>query len=113
MSRASLTMAIVWAGTLWLGSVAHAAPPSQPDIEACSRQAAAVTGQTTEIATGHQHDGAHAGAARGTEDAQPSASPPDSRAGQDASTAYRSAFAACLAEHGYYKGYYREHGGSQ
>ena len=107
MNRASFTMAIVWAGTLWLGSAAHAAPPSQTDIEACSQRAAAATGQTTEIATGHQDDGAHAAAARGTDDAQPSASPRDSGAGQDTSAAYRSAFAACLAEHGYYKGYYR------
>ena len=70
MSRASVTMAIVWAGTLWLGSVAHAAPPSQTDIEACSRQAAAATGRTTEIETGDNHDGANAGSARGTDDAQ-------------------------------------------
>ena len=113
MSRARVTIAIICAGTFSLGSVAHSAAPSPADIAACSQKAAAATGQSTDGPTRGEPDGPNLGATHATDSAQPSASPRDTGAGQEASAAYRSAFAACLAEHGYYKGYYREHEGSR
>jgi hypothetical protein len=113
MSRASLTIAIVCAGTLSLSAMALAASPSPADIDACSQKAAAATRQSTDRPTRGEPNEANSGATHGADGVQPSASPGDTGGGHEAGEADRSAFAACLAEHGYYKGYYREHEGNR
>ena len=100
MTRGSVLIALVFGGAFLLGTRASADAPRQSDIEACNKEAAATPstgalsgdGTTTPMINGRTsaEQLAMSGAPAGT----PSA-------------ASRQTFAACLARHGYYKGYYR------
>ena len=94
-------MALVFAGAFLLSSRASADAPRPSDIEACSKEAAAATpstgapsgdGTTTPMINGRTS------AERPAMSGAPAGAP---------SAASRQTFAACLARHGYYKGYYR------
>lgn len=122
-------LAFVSAAVLVLGVHANANAPNEAEIDACTREAAAVAPNTNALSEGHTaavaRDGASAGQA--TRDAGPGAdsqSPPtkgetpggapsaaNASLGGTVTAASRAAFAACLARHGYYKGYNRAPGG--
>src|SRR2546429_7833920 len=99
MARGSGLMALGVAGAFPLSARASAGAARQSDLEACHKEAAAATpstgapsgdGTTTPMINGRAfaEQPAMSGAPAGT----PSA-------------ASRQTFAACLARHGYYKGY--------
>jgi len=101
MTRGSVLLALVFAGAFLLSSRASADAPRQSDIEACNKEAAAATpstgappgdGTTTPMINGRTS--AEQPAMSGAPAGMPSAES-------------RQTFAACLARHGYYKGYYR------
>ena len=101
MTHRSVLTALVFAGALLLRARASADAPRQSDIEACNKEAAAATpstgapsgdGTTTPMINGRTS------AERPAMSGAPAGTP---------SAASRQAFAACLARHGYYKGYYR------
>ncbi len=102
MTHRSVLTALVFAGALLLRARASADAPRQSDIEACNGEAAAAatpstgspSGDGTTIPTIHGRTSAEQPAMTGAPAGAPSA-------------ASRQAFAACLARHGYYKGYYR------
>src|SRR5262249_8297628 len=103
-------IALVSIGAFGAGTAASANPPTQPDIAACSQEAAAVSGHD---ATPHR-EAKNAGGASTPDtptDTHQSHSPsamtgPASGSEATGDAAAREAFAACLAKHGYYKGYY-------
>jgi hypothetical protein len=127
MGRSSVIITVACAAVLSLSTVVNAAPATPADIDAC-RERAAITARTNDKSVDTRENGSrgsdnvpHAGQPAGSsssntdqtagrqtpEKSDGSASPPDTEEGRDVTAAYRSAFAACLAEHGYYKGYYR------
>jgi hypothetical protein len=122
-----MRIVLVSAGVLLLSVHANANAPSQADIDACNREAAAVVpntgGPSVEGVPGAvARDGAQpATGARGADQQSPNTrdETPDRSTGTavnaspggTVTAASRQAFAACLAKHGYYKGYYRAPGG--
>jgi len=101
MTRGNVLLALVFAGAFLLSSWGSADAPRQSDIEACNKEAAAATpstgapsgdGTTTPMINGRTS------AERPAMSGAPAGAP---------SAASRQTFAACLARHGYYKGYYR------
>ena len=84
---------------------ASAEPPHQADIDACNKEAAAAAQPAASPELGRPSAPAEARPSAKTEDGGSAAQPTK---GPDAATtpAERQAFAACLARHGYYKGYY-------
>jgi hypothetical protein len=123
---------LVSAGVLLLSVYAIANAPSQADVDACNREAAAVVPSTNGLsndgsASAVTRNGPSAGQpatearSRGTDQQAPSTigvTPDGStdaavKASPDSpvTATSRQAFAACLARHGYYKGYYRAPGG--
>ena len=102
MTRRSVLMALVFAGALLLSARASADAPRQSDIEACNKEAAAAATPSSGAPSG---DGTTTPMINGRTSAeQPAMSGAPAGA---PSAASRQAFAACLARHGYYKGYYR------
>ena len=93
MARGSLLMALVFVGALSLSAQASAEAPRQTDIDACNKEAAAAA-PSGEGKTAPMINGSASSAQQATE-----ATPNNAAA--------RQTFAACLARHGYYKGYYR------
>jgi hypothetical protein len=115
MSRRRQLVALLSVGALCASTAASADAPNQTDVTACSQEAAA--------ASGHQGDSARHRESRTVRHDVGSASAPDTptdgqshslsgvtgpASGSEApgDAALRQAFAACLAKHGYYKGYY-------
>jgi hypothetical protein len=98
MSRANLLMTLGLVGALALSGQASAEPPRQADIDACNQEATAAVGPSIGVRSGHGDTGPMSNSSEFSEinGRQDAAS---ARAGQT--------FAACLAKHGYYKGYYR------
>ena len=94
MARGSLLMALVFVGALSLSAQASAEAPRQTDIDACNKEAAAAAAPSGEGKTAPMINGSASSAQQATE-----ATPNNAAA--------RQTFAACLARHGYYKGYYR------
>ena len=101
MTRGNVLLALVFAGAFLLSSRGSADAQRQSDIEACNKEAAAATpstgapsgdGTTTPMINGRTS------AERPAMSGAPAGAP---------SAASRQTFAACLARHGYYKGYYR------
>jgi len=103
MSRRATAITVVF--LLSLAVRASAEPPRQADIDACNKEAAA--------AEPHQVASPETGKAEATDQApraDSSASGKENVAKEPHTVAptpsERQAFAACLARHGYYKGYY-------
>jgi len=102
MTLGSVLIALVFAGAFLLSSRASADAPRQSDIEACNKEAAAAATPSSGAPSG---DGTTTPMINGRTSAeQPAMSGAPAGA---PSAASRQAFAACLARHGYYKGYYR------
>ena len=104
MIRRGVLTAIVF--LLALAVRVSAEPPHQADIDACNTEVASV-GPTP--AASADERGAGATARRettATSDESAAARQTVKGREAEASPAERQAFAACLARHGYYKGYY-------
>jgi len=97
MTRGLFAMTVLF--SLALAVPAIAVPPHQADVDACNKEAAAA--QPMPSASPDE-----ATAPAKTDDSTQAARPAPSQSGV-ASPAEREVFAACLARHGYYKGYYR------
>jgi hypothetical protein len=105
MMRRGVVIAFVF--VLSLAIRASAEPPRQADIEACNKEAAAAA--PLPAASPDLGKPSAPAEARPSTKAEDSASPaqPTIKGSEAATTpAERQAFAACLARHGYYKGYY-------
>jgi len=103
--RGLVTITLVF--VLSLAIRASAEPPRQADIDACNKEAAAAAPQPAASPDlGKPSATAEAPKSTKTEDGASPAQP--TMKGSEAATtpAERQAFAACLARHGYYKGYY-------
>jgi hypothetical protein len=101
--RGLVTITLVF--VLSLAIRASAEPPRQADIDACNKEAAAAAPQPA-ASPDPPSATAEAPKSTKTEDGASPAQP--TMKGSEAATtpAERQAFAACLARHGYYKGYY-------
>jgi hypothetical protein len=84
-----------------------AEPPHQADIDACNREGASV-GPVPAASSNEQSAGATARRETNatTDENAAAAQPTTGRREAAATPLERQAFAACLARHGYYKGYY-------
>src|SRR5262245_28540159 len=100
---------------LYVTTTARAEAPIPADIAACSREAAASTGEREDSARQwqpqtlpHRAGGANVPdpATAGPSDAPSSSNGPAGGSEAPGNAALRQEFAACLARHGYYKGYY-------
>jgi hypothetical protein len=125
MKRITFVSAVV----LVLGVHANANAPSQAEIDACNKEVAAVAPSPSALSEGHTAAVARDGASAGqpTREVAPGADPQsptpkgetpggapsaaNASQGTTVTAASRAAFAACLARHGYYKGYNRAPGG--
>jgi hypothetical protein len=134
MPRGSFLIVVVLATGLSLipPAESRADEPKQTDIESCNKEAA-VRGESGTGTSSHEErssgsnngstsaarqapagtprgaDDVRSGtAAEGTADSQSGSVGIDGRHAGEASAASREAFAACLARHGYYKGYYHQ-----
>jgi len=94
VARGSAVMVLVFAGALALSTQASAEPPRQTDIDTCSKEAAAAVASSLEEEAAPEINGSTSGPQGATE-------------ATAKNVASRQTFAACLARHGYYKGYYR------
>ena|SRR5262250_1426089 len=97
-----ITLAFVLALTIR----ANAEPPHQADIDACNKEAAAAAPMPAASPdAGKPSAPADPRPSTNTEDGA-SAAQPTKEPDAGTTPAERQAFAACLARHGYYKGYY-------
>jgi len=99
MKRAGIVTAVVF--VLSLTVRASAEPPHQADVDACNKEAAATRPVPT--ASTDDTNARPTGSAEMTAKAENGAVAMNEEA---PAPAERQAFAACLARHGYYKGYY-------
>lgn len=110
MKRSHELTAVVTLTLLAFGGIAHANPPNPADVEACNQEAAAAESGSASASpltmTATQADGSdqtNSAVTTGSDDPQREGVTPNGRSSAEA----RQAFAACLARHGYYKGYYQ------
>jgi hypothetical protein len=98
---------IILAFVLSLAIRASAEPPRQADIDACNEEAAPAA-PLPAASPDVEKPGARADARprTKTEDGGSAEQPTTKRSEAATTPAERQAFAACLARHGYYKGYY-------
>ena len=102
--RGVVTITLVF--VLSLAIRASAEPPRQADIDACNKEAAAAAPQPA-ASPDLGKPSAPAEAPKSTKPEGASPAQPTMKGSEAATTpAERQAFAACLARHGYYKGYY-------
>jgi hypothetical protein len=103
MIRRGVVITLVF--VLALAIRASAEPPHQADIDACNKEAAVAPQPAASPDLGKPSAPAEPRPNTKTEDGASAAQPTK---GPDAATTpgERQAFAACLARHGYYKGYY-------
>jgi len=108
MKRSHALTAVVAVSLVALGGIATANPPNPADVDACNQEAAAAESTSASASPRTMTDtqtnvGAQPNSpvAR-SDDAKRDRATPDGAS----SAAAREAFAACLARHGYYKGYY-------
>ena len=105
MIRGGVVITLVF--VLSLAIRASAEPPRQADIDACNKEGAAAAPQPAASPdVGKPSAPAEPRPSTKTEDGASAAQP--TMKGPEAATtpAERQAFAACLARHGYYNGYY-------
>jgi hypothetical protein len=134
MPRGSFLIVIVLAAGFSLipSAQSRADEPKQADIESCNKEATlrgesgTATSSNEERSSGSNNGSMSAArqapastprgadevrsgtAAEGTADSQPGSVGINAPHAGEASAASREAFAACLARHGYYKGYYHQ-----
>jgi hypothetical protein len=134
MPRGSFLIAVVLAAALLLipPAQSRADEPKQTDIESCNREAAVRGDSGTGTSSDEERSSvsnngntsaarqAPAGTPRGADEASSRTATEGTAHSQsgsvginaphvgEASAASREAFAACLARHGYYKGYYHQ-----
>ena len=109
MKRSHALTAVVVVSLVALGGIAAANPPNAADVDACNEEAAAAESTSasasprtiteTQSNTGDQTNSA----ATSSDESKRDRATPNVTS---SSAAARQAFAACLARHGYYKGYY-------
>ena len=103
--RGVVTITLVF--VLSLAIRASAEPPRQADIDACKKEAAAAVPQPAASPDlGTPNAPAEAATGTKTEDGASPTQPTPNGSETATTPAERQAFAACLARHGYYKGYY-------
>ena len=109
MNRIHAVTALVTLTQMSFGGPANAGPPNQADVDVCNQEAAAASGDrasapASPVKPAQPEQNGSASERAGAEQAQADRS----TAAQSGapSAAARQAFAACLARHGYYKGYY-------
>src|SRR5262249_9435539 len=115
MSRKRQLIVLLSVGALCVSTAASADAPNPTDVTACSQEAPASSGRRGDSARQGEPStpppSAGGTSAPGTSTGGPRHSPSGaigSASGSEATgdSALREAFAACLARHGYYKGYY-------